>query len=477
MRKIHLIKYVLLFSLIVSAKGLAQYGSIGSVDAGSMGLAKTYTAVTKGIYSIGLNPANLILEDTLKFQIVTVLPLPTLSAIGGSNVLSMDDVNYFFGGINGESRYLNENDKQRLNSIFDNGGFLFTSASAQILSIGFIPDKKIGAFGFSITDFSGGKIGVPSALVNLVLNGNPVNKAFDLSETQAHFWWIRNYSISFARKFDDLNIGIFKNLAAGISFKLVHGYAYGSTEKVDVDFFTSSAHELSSNTDFSAVTSFSDNFGIEYAFDTLSHNSHFELFPAPAGTGFGMDLGLSFKLLDKTLISVAITDIGSITWRRNTARFTNKESLFLDDLTDRGKIDSLVDKFKADSEPAGEFSTGLATAFRFGVALFLSEFDDDNFPGHLLLAADYNQGFNNLPGNSTSPRYSFGVEWGIVDFLPYVRTGVEYSEVGGFNWAFGIGFVTSLLEIYIATNSVQTTLFPQSYSNLSMSLSSRWKFY
>ena len=190
-----------------------------------------------------------------------------------------------------------------------------------------------------------------------------------------------------------------------------------------------------------------------------------------------MDLGLSFKLLDKTLISVAITDIGSITWRRNTARFTNKESLFLDDLTDRGKIDSLVDKFKADSEPAGEFSTGLATAFRFGVALFLSEFDDDNFPGHLLLAADYNQGFNNLPGNSTSPRYSFGVEWGIVDFLPYVRTGVEYSEVGGFNWAFGIGFVTSLLEIYIATNSVQTTLFPQSYSNLSMSLSSRWKFY
>ena len=195
MRKIHLIKYVLLFSLIVSAKGLAQYGSIGSVDAGSMGLAKTYTAVTKGIYSIGLNPANLILEDTLKFQIVTVLPLPTLSAIGGSNVLSMDDVNYFFGGINGESRYLNENDKQRLNSIFDNGGFLFTSASAQILSIGFIPDKKIGAFGFSITDFSGGKIGVPSALVNLVLNGNPVNKAFDLSETQAHFWWIRNYSI------------------------------------------------------------------------------------------------------------------------------------------------------------------------------------------------------------------------------------------------------------------------------------------
>jgi len=477
MRKIHLIKYVLLFSFIISVEGLAQYGSIGSVDARSMGLAKTYTAVTKGVHSIGLNPANLIMEDTIKFQIATVLPLPTLSAIGGSDVLSLNDINYFFGGSNGKSRYLNETDKQRLNNVFNNGGFLFTNASAQILSIGFIPDKKIGAFGFSISDYSGGKVGVPSALIDLVLNGNPVDKVFDLSETQAHFWWIRNYSISFARKFNDLDIGIFKNLIAGISLKLVHGYAYGSTEKVNVDFFTSSTHELSSNTDFSAATSFSDNFGVKYSFDSLDHDSHFELFPAPAGTGFGMDLGFSFKLLNNALISAAITDIGSLTWRKNTARFTNNESLFLDDITDQGKLDSLVNKFKATSEPAGEFTTGLATAFRFGVALFVSEFDDDNFPGHLLLAADYNQGFNNLPGNSTSPRYSFGIEWGIVDFLPFIRTGVEYSKVEGFNWAFGIGFVTSLLEVHLATNSVQTTFFPHSYSNISLSLSSRWKFY
>ena len=81
-----MIKYILLFSLILAVEGSAQYGSIGSVDARSMGFAKTYTAVTKGVYSIGLNPANLILEDTLKFQIATLLPVPSLSAIGGIDV-------------------------------------------------------------------------------------------------------------------------------------------------------------------------------------------------------------------------------------------------------------------------------------------------------------------------------------------------------------------------------------------------------
>jgi len=92
------------------------------------------------------------------------------------------------------------------------------------------------------------------------------------------------------------------------------------------------------------------------------------------------------------------------------------------------------------------------------------------------LAADYNQGFNNLPGNSSKPRYSFGFEWQVVDFLPIIRSGVGFNEVEGINWAFGLGFVTSLVDVNLATNSFQTTFFPGSSSNLSLSLSSRWKF-
>jgi hypothetical protein len=138
--------------LILPCYLFAQYGSIGPVDARSMGLGKTYTAYSTGIYSIGLNPANLILEDSVFIQFVTPLPLPTVSAQGGISVLSLDEFNYFFGGINGESRVLSESEKQSLNSSFENGGYVSGGTSVQLLSFSIIPSKKIGAFGFAITD-------------------------------------------------------------------------------------------------------------------------------------------------------------------------------------------------------------------------------------------------------------------------------------------------------------------------------------
>lgn len=472
----NIIKYGLFICAFIAQSIFAQYGSIGSVDARSMGLGKTYTASTFGVYSIGLNPANMILEDSISFQLATVFPLPTISARGGIDALSLDDINYFFGGVSGESRVLSETDKQRLNGLFSDGGFISANAGAQLLSFQIIPDKKIGAFAFAISDFSGGMSKIPGAIVDLALNGNPVNKVFDFSDVEFQAWWIRNYSLSYARKFDELETGFLKSIAAGISIKLVQGFAYAGTRDVNAFLKTSNRNEISAEASYLAFTSFADNFGVKYEFDSLSHPSSFQLFPGPAGTGFGLDLGLTFLLGDNAIVSLAVTDIGSINWKRNTAKFVSEGSLFIDDLTDKANLDSLMDEFIGSAEPVGGFSTGLATAFRFGAAYVLSKFDEDNLPGYLLLAADYNQGFNNLPGNSSKPRYSFGFEWQVVDFLPIIRSGVGYNEVEGINWAFGLGLVTSLVDVNIATNSFQTTFSPGSSSNLSLSLSSRWKF-
>ena len=129
--------------LILPCYLFAQYGSIGAVDARSMGLGKTYTAYSTGVYSIGINPANLILEDSVFIQFVTPLPLPTVSAQGGISVLSLDEFNYFFGGINGESRVLSESEKQSLNNSFENGGYVSGGTSLQLLSFSIIQSKKI----------------------------------------------------------------------------------------------------------------------------------------------------------------------------------------------------------------------------------------------------------------------------------------------------------------------------------------------
>jgi hypothetical protein len=62
------VKYGIIIYSFIASNVFAQYGSIGSVDARSMGMGKTYTASTFGIYSIGLNPANMILEDSIFFN-------------------------------------------------------------------------------------------------------------------------------------------------------------------------------------------------------------------------------------------------------------------------------------------------------------------------------------------------------------------------------------------------------------------------
>jgi hypothetical protein len=143
-------------------------------------------------------------------------------------------------------------------------------------------------------------------------------------------------------------------------------------------------------------SAFSDGFGVKYDFDSLEHESKFGLFMPPAGNGFGFDFGFSLMLEDNWNVSLALTDIGSINWTKNAAKFNAEGEIFIDDLTDEDQLDSLKDKFTGDAEKIASFSTGLPTAFRFGLGYILNE--EDNFlPGTLLLGLDYNQGFNHLP--------------------------------------------------------------------------------
>src|ERR1035437_1186051 len=111
--------------LSLSCYTFAQFGSVGIVDAKSMSLGKTYNANTDGIYSIGINPANMMFSPSAHFEFSTVLPLPALSMKVGTNFMSFNDFNYFFGGVNGNSRYLTSADKQKLFGLFSNSGKVF----------------------------------------------------------------------------------------------------------------------------------------------------------------------------------------------------------------------------------------------------------------------------------------------------------------------------------------------------------------
>jgi len=470
------IKVIIVLVITASATLFAQFGSEGTTDARRMALGNTSNAISKGVFSIGINPANILNSDeTVNFS--TVLPFPNLSVKAGTNFISLNDFNYYFGGNNGQSKVLSQTDVQNLSSLMSGGGLIFGNVNIDIFSIGVKLAPSIGAFGLSVNDVVSSNLTLPSALSQIIVNGNPTNSTYNFNDANASVWWLRDYSLTYAREIPEIPQTVFSKIAAGITLKMVQGFAYVGTQQVNSSFSTGSQNQLTVDANNSFLSAFSDNFHVRYSYNINEpkQNAQMSPFPTPAGNGFGMDFGLSASIADVWNFAVSITDIGSINWTKNTAITNSTGQYTANDLLDKSQQDSLKNKFKGTSDSTGGFSTNLPTALRLG-ASYKFNFSEHSWPGTLLLAMDINKGFNDMPGNSTKTNVSLGAEWKPMDWIPYLRTGVSFGGLLGFHWGVGLGIDAGVLEFNLSTLDMQTLVSPNSGKYLSVALNSRWKF-
>ncbi len=467
----------ILLVLTVSISSFAQFGSVGALDARSMSMAKTANAISQGVFSIGINPANILnTPDAVNFS--TVFPLPNLSLRTGTNFISINDINYFFGGINGTGRILTSDDKQRLNDLFSNGGLVLANTTLNIFSFGLKLNPSIGAFGLSVNDVVSGDITLPHEISQFILNGNPTGSLYNFDDAKFNSWWIRDYSLTYARELPEIPQNIFTKIAAGVTFKYVQGFEYAQSTQVNGNYVQtdSTNNQITLSTNYGIQSAFSDNFGVKYSYSTDTTSNHnFSPFPTPAGTGIGIDFGLSASIEDTWRFAIAITDIGSINWDKNTAITTSSGQYTISDIADKSQQDSLKTKFKGQSDSLSSFSTSLPTALRIGAA-YKFNFGEGSFPGTLLLALDINQGFNDQPGNSKKTRVSIGAEWKPMNWIPYIRTGFSFGGLFGFHWAAGLGINAGVLEFNLGTTDLQSFVAPNTGKYISVALDSRWKF-
>jgi hypothetical protein len=456
--------------LVLSLQTLAQYGSVGSVDARSMSLGKTYNANTSGIYSIGINPANMMFSPDNHFEFSTVFPLPAISMKAGSNFMSFDDFNYFFGGVNGTARYLTPADKQRLLDLFSNSGRVFADLSVNEFSAMYKAGANIGAFAFSMVDYVGLSFTVPKSIVDLGLNGNQLNQVYSFNDAATKSWWIREYALSYARELPEIDQKIFDKIAAGISVKLVNGFSYIGMDHINSTLSTGSADQINGKADMVEFAAFSPSFGSVYDFDSSHTKASMGPFPKAAGTGLGFDLGLATSMNKVWRFALSITDIGSIKWDKNTAQYSGSGNFSIIDITDKTQLDSLKNKMVGKGEYISSFSTSLPTALRAGVSYNLVNM----VPGSMLVAFDYDQGFNDSPGNSITPRFSVGAEW-----LPFgwlnIRTGLTVGGLDGYGWALGLGLDAGLVEFNFATSNMNQVVGGNSAKMYTVAFGSRWK--
>lgn len=442
-----------------------------------LSMARAYVSSARGLDAIGTNPANLALGD--KNRTVTFTLVPPFGFNFGSDFLNYEIYNDYFtgvdtGGTERASKFLDERDKDRILSLFPSG-IAETHFNINVRWFGMtVHTNNFGSFGLSVSERVAVNFDMPKDYARFILKGlDSLGSMYNFGGTNLTGWSLREYSLSYAYLLPDLEY--ITNLAAGITLKLVHGYGYVGTDRYQVTFGNEvlydstgiSGYRVLGNSDFRQIRAGIDQFE--------NSDNEFSPFPAPAGSGFGIDLGISGQVMPGLRAALSIVDIGSITWKLNTKEYTGIGGFAMTNPTSSEQFDSLKDAFKGNEQSIGQFSTSLATAARIGASLQLDETPWVPWlVGRLLLALEYEQGFNNVPGNTTRARLALGMEYRPIEFFP-IRTGVSFGGQDRFNWAMGFGFDLQAFTLDFGTENIALLFTPDSYDQLSFGLGMKIK--
>jgi hypothetical protein len=205
-------------------------------------------------------------------------------------------------------------------------------------------------------------------------------------------------------------------------------------------------------------------------------NVGFSPFSEPAGTGVGLDLGVSGGINQFLSFGVSLTDIGTIRWSRNTQEYYADTTIVVDDplaVENRDALEALV---AGKQRRTGEFSSPLPTMLRMGVALEVHKMPAfATMPGELLLGFDYNQGLREAPASFLQPRFSLGAEYKPWNWL-LIRSGISFGGTDRVNYALGVGFSARFFSLDLASENITWLFSPASSSYGSLAFGMTLKF-
>ncbi len=481
MKKI--IAFAALFLLPLLNVSAQQIASARLVSLGGLS-----TAVSADVDAIGTNPANLV-ALSMGDVVVEIAPV---SVRAGTDFLTLGLYNdYFTGTGQVDSRgkaigtYLTPSDKQTILDAFP-GGVGKVLSDVNVRDLGVAIRGLDFALGFAVDDRAGARASLPNSFVLFALNGNLPGTTFSWNNISSESWWYRSYNADIAFRLPDI-IAVPKDIArdfdAGIGVKFVTGMGYVTAHTMNSSLHTdSSNYSYDVNLGFDGLRAGILSNAVSKAIKSEVGDTTMKFNPfAPAGTGFGFDLGGSTKVLDFIKVGVSLTDIGWISWTKNTMKASGDTSFTFSGFSPKqegvpnatSNVDSLNNAFKnffkARDSVASSFTTPLPTRLNIGASVNLDELLPE-LPGQLLVAIDYHQGFNNSLGNSTVPEFILGAEWKPIDLIP-IRTGIGFGGAYGFRWALGFGVDLPFWDIDLGVGTFNAVVAPTSAKDVSVTLS------
>lgn len=260
--------------------------------------------------------------------------------------------------------------------------FMESESTIQLLGIGFSVGRDGYVF-FDINDRFDGNIVLPGDLFKLALKGNEVfaGSTIDLSSLRADMKYYREFGLGYSRNITDrLRVGIKGKLLFGIASAAINNKSLGIT--VNNDY----SHVLDANVDINVSGPVNVYMDSKHNIDSVVFDdSRFktssgvrDFISGKGNTGLGLDIGATYDLTDKIILSAAITDLGFIRWKKDVTRLSTNNQFTFDglDLVDyfngtmtideisQNMIDSLKNAFVLTKSKAA-FTTFLP----FGISL------------------------------------------------------------------------------------------------------------
>lgn len=211
------------------------------------------------------------------------------------------------------------------------------------------------------------------------INENAASSISDLiAGTRFNVSWMTEFSVGYGKKIVQAdNVALY----GGIGLKYILGNAYLQLGD-------------DGNGGTSAFAAFSPFFNLNQDIIDPSAENYFTSPPLkPVGSGFGVDLGLSAQLGDDWVITAAVNDIGSMTWKGNVFKLEDQQFLqfdgdgaetinFIEELANLGDGEGFVNWSGSEKT-----KTSLPTHFRGGIGAEVGEV--------LRLGAEFVTPFNN----------------------------------------------------------------------------------
>jgi hypothetical protein len=340
--------------------------------------------------------------------------------------------------------------------------FIETEAMVQLFGLGFSVGNDTYVF-FDVNDRVQSNVVLPGDLFKLALKGNEsfAGSKIDLSSLRGDMKYYREFGVGFSRNFTDrLRIGVKGKLLFGIANASIDNKSLGIT--VNEDYSHTLDANLAVNLSGPVIVYTDSKNNIDsIAFDDKRFNTSSDwigFFSGKKNVGLGLDIGATYDITERIVVSAAITDLGFIRWKKDVTNLRANNQFEFSGLNmvdvingsktidDVGKdmLDSLKDAFVV-SKTKSPYTTYLP----FGISLGGSYNITKQFSVGLL---SYSRIIGKQLREALTLSANVNLGNAFSTTLSYTAENHQYDNLGA-----GLAFRPGIVQFYLITDRIPVT--------------------